>query len=285
MRNIKHRAIAAATALTIAAASSTAASPSASADSAACPELYVIGVHGAGERATSKDLYMGPTVVKFWYKLVQKSAGRITLGHAGVGYAAPDILSLIKETASSKEVANSVRNGSTELARLVKQHLDSCPPASNDEALDSDIVLVGYSQGAWVVNHFLKNNPTQATQIEGGVLLFGDPQYDSSSNYTHQNGAKTVTGIGLARWGAWLFARPINPYMPLGSDPASKELRGFSASYCFRNLLLTDPVCHAGGTLVQMLANVPAHFMYANKGGPMDQAIAAMEKNHIIVTP
>lgn len=198
--------------------------------------------------------------------------------HAGfswrVGYASPDLVSLFLEQVKQKKVASSVKNGAVELARLVNEHVTTCPPAAGDGALDSDVLLVGYSQGAWVINYFLQQYQALSSLIEGGVILFGDPEYEGASVYAQRTGGPS--GNGLARWADWLYSRPIDPYIPFA--PATRqELRDFSLSYCLVRLGYFDPICHVGPEK----SSLGVHLLYGEAGGPIDQAVNWVEKMHI----
>ncbi|MGW4544095.1 cutinase family protein [Streptomyces chartreusis] len=60
--------------------------------------------------------------------------------------------------------------GVSEIGRDVAEALQSCA--------DTKFVLAGYSQGAWVIDAFLRSaHPRVRNQI-AGVALYGDPQWD-----------------------------------------------------------------------------------------------------------
>jgi hypothetical protein len=97
---------------------------------------------------------------------------------------------------------------------------------------------VGYSEGAWVVDLFLKglsNQPALAGRI-AGVILFGDPEFDSKvspATFLATGPAFWTDGSGVARI---LNVLPVSPYLP---QVLASPLR--ARSYC----LAHDIICHS----------------------------------------
>jgi hypothetical protein len=80
-------------------------------------------------------------------------------------------------------------------------------------------VIAGYSQGAWIVDKFLRQHPEQKKHI-AGIALLGDPQW--------------VSGIdaGLAKlFGTWGVS---NPYFPKGIGSRMQSWCNFHDPICGR---------------------------------------------------
>lgn len=105
-----------------------------------------------------------------------------------------------------------IGEGIAELNKAAINAANKCHPAR--------LVLVGYSEGAWILDSWIHNaEPAQVKQI-AGIVVYGDPQWGGSSG----QGAARRLGMGLD---------PYIPPTPLGAR---------FTTFCHP----TDPVCGEG---------------------------------------
>jgi hypothetical protein len=144
-----------------------------------CTDVYVIGLRGSGEKFRDKDergnleYYMGqmvsPTYELFYNQVKQKS---ISVDELGLNYPARPI-DHTAETLSL--IQDDVTKASAQLTTILIAHHNVCP--------DQQFILMGYSQGAWVIHTTIEAlEPSLREQIKA-VVLYGDPLFDPSSRF------------------------------------------------------------------------------------------------------
>ncbi|MFI0225650.1 cutinase family protein [Streptomyces lydicus] len=176
-----------------------------------CP-THFIGVHGMDE--TGDD---SATIKATWDKFRDLSPEPKPAGYFTT------YRSIHKDDLNSTRAAilkwsgvyrASTLEGVTEIGLNVAETLRRCP--------STHFVLAGYSQGAWVIDEYLRQSHTPLGHIDG-VALYGDPQWD--------HGTK---GKGLAR-------RLAKPHLS-GGYPDPPNYRGRIQTLCANK----DPVCGEG---------------------------------------
>jgi DNA-binding beta-propeller fold protein YncE len=172
---------------------------------------------------------MGPEVHDTFLTFQQnaKNAGIDVAGY-GVPYTTITLVELLKQT---KKSFPNVQEG----VRLLSDHLQSqatsCPKQRE--------TLVGYSEGAWIIDKLLHDASSDLTGRVTAVVLYGDPEFDHTAG---DFVALSTDGDGLARSVVPKFA--ISPYLPQG-------LSGRAVSYCLSETVGTihprlahDPICN-----------------------------------------
>ncbi|WP_326827151.1 cutinase family protein [Streptomyces sp. NBC_01751] len=175
-----------------------------------CKDIFFFGAHGVGEEG------FGPEVEDVWTKYKQgMSSSGLTLDAAPIDYPKQALPQVLKpRTVSNLEA---VTNGAITLNAQLSERRAKC---GNER-----YVLVGYSQGAWVIDKFLALAGPSVLDWIAGVALLGDPQYPKT---------------GIVRKLAPSYA--ISPYLP----PSIKErANSWCVSYDFPDAgrSVADPVC------------------------------------------
>ncbi|MFF3328361.1 cutinase family protein [Streptomyces sp. NPDC002888] len=175
-----------------------------------CKDIFFFGAHGVGEEG------YGPEVKDVWAKYKQgMSSSVLTLDAAPIDYPKQTLPQFLKPRTISNLEA--VTNGAITLSAQLSKRRAEC---GNER-----YVLVGYSQGAWVIHKFLALAGPTVLEWIAGVALLGDPQYPKT---------------GIVRKLAPGYA--ISPYLP----PSIKEIaNSWCVSYDFppAGRAVADPVC------------------------------------------
>lgn len=227
------------------------------AEQGVCADNLFIGVHGVSEVATPDNMWMGGTVFRFYNNYVRPAAdaSRTSILGTGVGspYLGVAITELIGQAGIGADVPEDVANGVSGL----KDQIDTALSAGCG---DQDIILSGYSEGAWVINEFLSQHQDLAKNLEA-IVLFGDPQFDgcnpNKSESCNRYVQRSTNGDGVVRALAPKLA--VSPYVPAplitpdpGDDDANTELQENTVSYCSseyrtvrrKKVEYHDPVCN-----------------------------------------
>jgi hypothetical protein len=106
--------------------------------------------------------------------------------------------------------------GMTEIGRDIAEKRRDCK--------DTHFVLAGYSQGAWVIDRYLRSAKTDVISKIDAVALYGDPQWDRGSQ-----------GQGLAR----ILSNKFKTWSIPGPYPGLKDR---TQSICSSK----DPICGGG---------------------------------------
>ena len=205
-----------------------------------CADVVFFGLRGSGEPANPDQENMGPYVFSV-YESFARSARSAGINVTPVGldaneHPAVPVRDLLHD-ALITQAAPSVLQGTSSLGQRTLRYLR--------EDLTTCLVLVGYSQGAWVIGDYFWQNPAIEARVLSrftAVLLFGDPRFDSSSDV--DEGA-AEGAAGLLRWQGPLFGNvslPPDLQLPLHGlyyEGQSDTVR----SYCVPE----DPVCDFRG--------------------------------------
>jgi hypothetical protein len=202
-----------------------------------------IGLHGLNEGPES------PTIQRTWESFAKRTsvpASEIFVNHDRL--TASEFVALLFRP---RVAARPINAGVELLTEAVKQAGSNCYP--------SRIVLAGYSQGAWIVDQWLRSATQAQLDQVVGVAVLGDPQWD--------NGPK---GQGLAQRSLVFRIRPYIPPKPVGDrfvtvcavgDPICGE--GYGPSHAESNRQHRDALA--------LDKNIGAHGSYIS-GGVTDQA-------------
>jgi Cutinase len=233
-----------------------------------CSDVVVVGVHGTGEGPNTFDpSAYSPTLrtVESGAKPVLDSAG-VRYDFAGVVYDAPRVDNLSAFFTYKLDTLGAINAINERLGRY-----KNCPRPPN-------VVLSGYSLGAWSVLEWLSQQktlskhrgkhraPNYLQQVKG-VAIFGDPQFNWEEKLDPPG--VIVTHKGLAQYTPWAIKGPYPPVLPGGVG---------IQSWCAQ----MDPICGVGYTLPVIDISSPQvqdakncsegngcpHMSYAHEGGP-----------------
>jgi cutinase len=122
---------------------------------------------------TAKSTMGGITVVESTFKSFRTAAA--ATGHSAKDYKTYDVPYPITEwydldnPVLMRTIVSDVVDGSTALNKAVKHYLDLCST--------SKLELVGYSEGAWVIEYWLHFHQSEADKYVKAIQLYGDPNY------------------------------------------------------------------------------------------------------------
>src|ERR1700674_1569977 len=163
---------------------------------ASCNKTLVIGVPGSGEGTqpgsgkSSQHYGYGATVLQAIGSF--KMAYRKSVTAEPLDYQAAAVTLDLLTPAGRVRYKNSVENGIATLTRRLNFAASQCPA--------QPIVLIGYSQGALVINQTLvrlgSGSPIQ-NQI-AAVELIADPQRLGAASYTKGTASRSLSGISVA---------------------------------------------------------------------------------------
>ena len=122
------------------------------------------------------------------------------------------------DPAEIEKVVNNVNEGSTNLEDDMQENLQACPSTKFD--------LVGYSEGAWVIDAWLASHQSEAASNVKAIALYGDPNWYRSANKTEYQGLARLAGQSGS----------YNPY------PAAPDSPFGWKGWCIGG----DPVCGEG---------------------------------------
>lgn len=185
-----------------------------------CPSVLVVGLHGVGE-GPSPTVPAKSTTIEDTFKAAIRAAT-----NAGVtGWAIDDVdyqtvpASDFSSAAGVKAVLDVVYKTAVHLEKYLLEPITRVCPGT-------EIDLVGYSLGAWIINYMLTTFNTEWSHI-GAAVFYGDPcWYNSSGGYT-----------GMARYAGGCIPESTYP------DPISRSSSPFQVlSVCNYH----DPICGQG---------------------------------------
>ncbi|MFF3359156.1 cutinase family protein [Streptomyces sp. NPDC002917] len=180
-----------------------------------CPDHF-IGAPGM----VGADGFNGEDIIKdTWEKFHSRwNTGTAPTSHT-LEYPSMRVADLASTIISRKLERNfdaSNTAGTTEIGRDIAEKSRECK--------DTRFVLAGYSQGAWVIDNYLRSaKPNILSKIDG-VVLYGDPQWDHGSK-----------GQGLAR----IISKNYKTWRLSGPYP---DLKDRTQSICANK----DPICGGG---------------------------------------
>lgn len=217
----------------------------------ACPSIGFFGAHGVNEGGPGelKD-QMGDTVFNTWTRFA--SQAKVTTIATAVNYPKVSLNEFVQDVTTWQIAQRAVYEGATQLDNEITASYVSCP--------QERYVLVGFSEGAWVIDNFLRTAGTAVTNRIAGVVLYGDPQYPAG-----QQGP----AAGIAR----IAYNLPDPYVP---TTVSNRFMSLCVSYNItdngRKRTAYDPLCmynpmDATNCLVHASDNPPSelcpHLQYA----------------------
>lgn len=196
-----------------------------------CPTV-LLGLHGFGEGPSdTKAADPESTVEKTWTSFTER-AGEL---HVSKDFEFLDVpyktaeWTLFNQTVfnpiTMRTLTGDVTDGSNALEAETQAFTALCPSTT--------FTLVGYSEGAWVVNYWLHFHPKEARSQVKAVELYGDPIWYRA--YDHDPNGGVVAYQGLARIAGLDFGWFGPPY-PIQNTPYLVQ------SLCASN----DPVCGEG---------------------------------------
>lgn len=197
--------------------------------SSGCARVFFIGLRGSGQPARPEQYNMGDTVYRTFEEFAPRAkyAGIdvIPIGIDAANYPAANVETLFEQGAITGQYA-SVLQGQAGLENQITDII-----ARRD---DSCMVLVGYSQGAWVIGNVLDTLVgLQRTKLLAAVVLYGDPRFDSTASKVVQG---ATDSNGVVRSGAFAgLGRTDDPYFG--------GLEDRTRSFCQQG----DPVCNFKG--------------------------------------
>jgi hypothetical protein len=185
-----------------------------------------IGVHGSIEGPDGSGRADSPTIVETRnaFEALAKEKGKVPQSELLL-YIAPDWNSWLEDLIH--EALPYEQRGREELSRLIQAVLKRCPT--------QNIVLTGYSFGAWIINDWLGKNPDIWPNIRG-VVLYGDPLWERTGPPYLAGQIDTYKGV----------ARVVGPPNP---DPYLNTPEGPGVSISDRwqsRCLKDDPICGEG---------------------------------------
>lgn len=196
-----------------------------SAPSKGCPTV-LLGLHGFGE-GPSDTKPAAPTVETTWTYFMAR-AGKLHVSKdfefLDVPYATTGFASL-NNPFTMRSLLADVTDGSNALEAATQGFTSLCPSTT--------FTLVGYSEGAWVVNYWLHFHQSEARSHVKAVELYGDPNWYRA--YGHDPHGRVVAYQGLARIAGLTYGWYGPPY-PIQNTPYLVQ------SLCAPN----DPVCGEG---------------------------------------
>ena len=183
-----------------------------------CSPIAFIGVRGSGEAMIASEYNMGEVVSKTFiqFQTQMQQSGVNVLGD-GLAYAAVPFPSNLADIAN---LAPQVDLGVTMLVDDLAILEAACP--------GQQIILSGYSQGAWVIQSAFDNKASADNHIKA-VILYGDPLFDPQASYA-RGGDPTLSGVvGKEDLPPWIPPNNIRSYC-LNGDPICNFSGGNAAS-------------------------------------------------------
>ena len=181
-------------------------------DAGSCPDLYIVGLRGSGEKADARQSSMGPTIFHMAQRLRARfEADDETVTLVGVEYPALGVETLQPSTRelallpaqpeaafglwyrhNFKKYLGSITDGVDAAHEAIVRATTACP--------DSDLVLAGYSQGAMAIHQAesrLRDEQAQdALDAIVGTLLLGDGDRVPNTA-AHRVGSSAKRGEGV----------------------------------------------------------------------------------------
>ncbi len=200
-----------------------------------CPDVLVIGARGSGEApqgddavdssAYANDQFNGMGSISYdVYQNLAASAPQLRIAYEGVQYAAQPVFGETKPAlllSTPSAYAANVNAGAGWMAQEIGLVDAQCEHHTR-------FVLVGYSQGTWLIHKALNRLSPDRLEEIAGVALFGDPLFSSGLDINRVN-KMTATRNGSA-YGFDL----VNVLIPSG-------VRDRTGNYCN----VPDPICQS----------------------------------------
>jgi hypothetical protein len=222
----------------------------------ALPAWEIIGVRGSGELVGDDPTGMGLPIGKAersaraWLTAHRVASSQI--GDYYVHYPAIAVSDLNFVNLTSGAYADSVRQGTVDLAHRIEADVANCP--------NTKFILMGYSQGAHVIHQYLDQAPTAVLQAIDGMLLVADPT-GWVGTYSHGIDPSTGADRGMESIGGSLM-----------HDGLSTLIIPRTITICFTNDgVCANPYVPLSGDADKYLAlHTSAHFTYHLCCSPVD---------------
>lgn len=195
------------------------------APASACPSMQFIGVRGSGEHSG-----FGRTVGSVLSNVNAQQSG---VGNQTVNYWAVDVRPW--EPKWFPNYVNSVKQGVTNLGNAVDHFRAACA--------GHPIVLAGYSQGAEVIDHYLRSGRNRGGVV--GVALLGDPRFTPANGQPVNQGTynRRLDGVSPS-----YFLR-VGQFG--GSERYPTDRRNWLRSYCANG----DQICNTSSMVALTLCH------------------------------
>jgi hypothetical protein len=193
----------------------------------ACPTV-LLGVHGFGEGPSTTDAVRSGTLESTWKYFRQSSAAR---AHGSKAYIIEDIsypttgFLELDNPIKLRTIVSDVTDGSFALEAAVQHFTALCHSTAFE--------LVGYSEGAWIIDYWLHFNQSEARSHVKAIELYGDPNWYKA--YGHDVFGFVAAYQGLSRIAGLTYGWYGPPY-PNPNTPYAVQ------TVC----LPKDPVCGRG---------------------------------------
>ena len=229
-----------------------------------CPSLFLLGVQGTSESSADTPVSVDEGTLSTVFVPVVSAVGQAVAGHAYVPYQA-SFGGFVPGSRAS--YAESVAGGVLQLRAMASEIVHRCP--------NTELGLVGYSQGAHVVSIFARevgagDSPVSADRV-AAVALFGDPTrspaapvFPGEPGKDHPDPAPGTAGVKVATLPK--FSLPTPPGEGVGPlrDIAENfgQLTGRVASLCLPGDLACDapsraPILHMIVTIAGQAQLIP----------------------------
>jgi len=138
-----------------------------------CRDLYFFGGHGLGEGGPDNWGSTVQDVYDSYVNGINKADPDASIDGEAIAYPRTEFprfgpKELLKERLSSER--DEIVQGAKSLNRQLADRIGDCQGMEH-------YVLVGFSQGAWVIHQFLKGAPQGILDKISGVAVMGDPQF------------------------------------------------------------------------------------------------------------
>jgi hypothetical protein len=181
-----------------------------------CTAPVFFGVHGMNEGPSPSISAVSPEILSFADQNAVASVGIFPVSYTTVYPSAWSVIS---------SLYSALDNGENALQADIAAYSKGCS-ASQDK-----IALVGYSMGAWVINKWIMDNPSEWNMIKA-VVLYGDPCYASGGDeglvreFGSGNGCMPANyypfpawvGTGKDTFGVYSSTMPRDPVSGAGWD-------------------------------------------------------------------
>lgn len=195
-------------------------STAAPAQAAACPH-YLIGLHGMGQGPDDTWTYPNSPEVQSTWEAFQARARQLHASNYGFQNllypTAPMVV--YGDAKGLHNVVRDVYKGEAALEDAIRYSVSICHSTT--------FTLVGYSEGAWVINYWLNDHRDEWSIIKG-VELYGDPDW----YWVYSTTPHKKAYFGLARL---FFLSPPGDYPISGTERWLQSL-----------CIVKDPVCGQG---------------------------------------
>ena len=193
-----------------------------------CPTV-LLGLHGFGQGPPNTKKYhesdeITSTFSYFKESMAAQGRNPNSYKERDVPYPTTD-WQYLDNPFALRTIVSDVTDGAKALEAAVQHYTALCPSSSFE--------LVGYSEGAWIIDYWLHFHQSEARSHVKAIELYGDPNYYQA--YGHDVFGSVVAYQGLSRIAGLTYGWYGPPY-PAPKTPYEVQ------TLC----LLNDPVCGLG---------------------------------------